>query len=55
MYVFRRIKFCYFLFSLASIIFGHPEVRGIATPILWQKFKLGIFSKFFRHRVANDQ
>ena len=36
-------------------IFGHPEGRGRATPIIWQRLKLGILSKFLLHQVAYNQ
>ena len=58
MYVFRfqfEIKITFVSCSLLSKKtrkifpknFGHPEERGRTTPILWKKFKFGIFQNSF--------
>ena len=47
-----KLKLCYFFtkFVRAFLV----TLRGVAGPHpFWKKFKLGIFSKLFKHRVAN--
>ena len=45
------IYICRYVFRLDPT----KKLKNIPTPIFWQKLKVGIFPKFFQHRVAYDQ